>query len=107
MQTKKGKRKLLPNENLDTESNITYADDSDDLLDVEESNDCQACGGDENQDVPDAWIGCSQCPAWFHKYCLNDDFENMTRKEIGKLNFLCNLCSQKKQRKQKENAATN
>ena len=49
--------------------------------------------GDENQEVAEAWIVCNQCPGWYHKYCLGEDYENMSLQQIKLLNFVCKNCS--------------
>ena len=68
---------------------IMNADNTND----DESNECNACGGEEGQDDVDKWIGCNKCPRWYHKYCLSEDYENMSLEEIKELNFICNFCS--------------
>ena len=71
---------------------IQHLDDSDDDFIFEPSNDCQACGGDDQQDNVYAWIGCNDCPRWFHKYCLGVEYENMSLKEMNKINYMCKIC---------------
>ena len=71
---------------------IEYDDDSDDDPIIETSNECQACGGDENQEEADAWMGCNACPRWYHKYCLGEEYENLALEEMQKIKFICKYC---------------
>ena len=59
----------------------------------DDSTKCQACCSDEGQDEADKWIEYNSCPRWYHKYCLNENYENMSLEEIDELNFNCNFCS--------------
>ena len=59
------------------EEEISYADDSDEEVSFEEADECQACGGDSNKEDDNAWIGCNNCPRWFHRDCLAINFDNI------------------------------
>ena len=81
---------------------VVYDDDSDeDSFPIEVNEVCAACGGDEQKQNANAWIGCLKCPRWFHKYCLNGQYENMTLAEIRKLDFMCEYCSKLESKKAK------
>ena len=96
---KKGKKKKIAEQNR---VEVTYADDSNEDSSPDKSNDCLACGRNENQDVDDVWIGCNVCHGWFHKYCLGENLEGLTQSEIQDLDFVCTLCTKMKKKKQKK-----
>ena len=92
--SRKATKKCTDNR-TDEENEIVYDDDSADDLVLGESDDCAACGGDEGRDDPSQWIGCLNCPRWFHKFCLNANYENLSYDQIKELDFKCNFCSRK------------
>ena len=38
------------------------------------------------------WMGCNTCQKWFHKCCVDENYESLTEKEIKKLSFTCLYC---------------
>ena len=78
--------------------NEVVYDDSDEDCGVAEENSCFACLGNENWDLGEAWIGCSnrRCSKWFHKSCLSVDVSRMSTKEIEDFEFFCKLCEKKR-----------
>ena len=74
-----------------------YDDDSGEDVLVENANvenECAACGGDEEAHDLCAWMGCSSCSRWFHKVCIDAEYENMTLEQIEQLEFSCRHCQQ-------------
>ena len=77
------------NKTLDME--VIYYDSYDDDME----NICSACGGDDVEVPSDSdgeseevvWVGCSCCPRWFHKVCLN---LKVTLSELE--DYKCKVC---------------
>ena len=74
-----------------------HSDDEDSLGVSSDNEECFACLGREDWNVPNAWIGCSteRCGRWFHKACLSDDVSSMTQQQLKEYDFFCKSCEQK------------
>ena len=60
------------------------------------NEDCAACGGNEESENVETWIGCSDCFRWFHKYCIEGGYDTMSLEELKEVDFSCNICLKKK-----------
>ena len=58
------------------------------------------CGGNEESENGEVWIGCSDCFRWYHKYCIEGGYESnnetMSLEESKEAEFSCNTCLKKK-----------
>ena len=82
-------------ENLD--KTPIYDNSSDDEV-SDDGNSCSACGGNDDWNTGERWIGCNKCIRWFHKTCLSIDFDEMTATEIENFDFVCPNCEKKRRR---------
>ena len=80
------------------ENEIVLNDDSDDDVVLEETNECKACGGEEDADDESAWIGCQKCLNWYHKLCLDPSFSTLSVEVIQNLDFTCRVCQTRKKK---------
>ena len=92
-----GRKKSGEDESED-ENEIVLNDDSDDDVVLEETNECKACGGEEDADDQSAWIGCQKCSNWYHKLCLNPSYSTLSVEEIQNLDFTCRVCQTRKKK---------
>ena len=65
-------------------------------------NSCYGCLGREDWEDGPKWIGCNDCPRWYHKACLSKEVMEMTSRELKKFNFVCKPCETMKSRKNKK-----
>ena len=97
---KQQKKNLSPESDesdLETHRNdqVIYDESDDDVLNLETDNECAACGGNEEVENAEVWLGCQHCPRWFHKYCVEGGYESMSLDELRKVEFICNTCLKK------------
>ena len=87
------KRKINRSDDSSNADIVIMETDSDDLDDIEDENMCYACLGNEGLDEGSNWIGCNRCSRWFHRTCLSEEIEKMTREELVAFNFVCAPCT--------------
>ena len=99
-------KNITDEETSEEEITITYDDESE--YDLEDLNKCLECGSSEEQENPDAWMGCSgkQCGNWYHRRCVSEQASQMTEGEVRSLIFYCKVCKQKRQKFGKKFART-
>ena len=73
---------------------IQFADSSDDNIDdnnLPEKDQCVICGGQDDGQHPERWVGC-RCGRWLHRWCADVDFQDMTEEEVEAFLFTCGYC---------------
>lgn len=111
-ETKRKKKSVKSNTETNSgESQVIIFDDNsdDELPEIQTTNSCQACLGDDGWSDDELWIGCSsafknrKCDKWFHKNCLSDNVAQMGEEELKAYELLCDICSAiKKSQKNKK-----
>lgn len=43
---------------------------------------------------PSKWMGCGSCSRWFHRYCVNADYDKLSERNVKKLQFKCKHCDE-------------
>ena len=91
------KRTLFTEESEESGQEMEF--DDEESIEMEEENTCFGCGGNDEWDQPNVWIGCSTCSKWFHKACISEDVMTMTEEELLEYNYYCKSCEQKQTRR--------
>ena len=87
---KKGTEELSSDSESDEENTIQYAD-SDESDSPDQYSSCGICGGFEGNNLQ--WIGCQDCPRWYHIRCQPDSsLYDLTVSEILLAEFVCPKC---------------
>lgn len=93
-QGQRGKKRRIVQESDDDSSvdddHMSLDDDSDDAGEFD-ADKCAKCLGVDDGSDPNCWIGCSNCPRWWHKACAHVDLD-LTEEEVAEMFFECDYC---------------
>ena len=76
-------------------------DDGNDLENIDQSI-CHVCQRKElkrskkpDKAQKDKWIGCDDCPRWYHLVCIElfDELGHLSEKELEDFNYSCKMCN--------------
>lgn len=93
----KGKKRQIheseDEEESESDEEIAFIESDSDKEEDRYNNRCDACLGNDGLEDNHKWIGCNRCPRWFHKFCLNENVEQMSSEELEAYNFICTPCT--------------